>query len=179
MYALPQLTHKRCLPSLPFLPPVPPHTTPRCSRLMSTQAHTNYVPLNYVPLANYVPRTTQMLLAVVIAGESIAAAQQTVLVIGAARGVGYELAKAYAAAKNTVVHATARNIQDVPPISGVRWHTLDVTNPAQLSLISTGFEKSGTSIDLLIHCAGVNAGSAQVQKIAHFVLDLLNSMMPA
>ena len=122
----------------------------------------------------YVPRTVQMLcwlLEVVILGNSIAAAQQTVLVIGAARGVGHELAKLYAAAKETVVHATARSIQDVPPILGVRWHTLDVTNPAQLSLISAGFEKNGTSIDLLIHCAGVNEGTAQV-----LILSLLYSI---
>lgn len=81
----------------------------------------------------------------------------TLLVTGANRGLGLELARAYAAAGWTV-HATARDparAAELRAVAGaVEVHRLDIADPAQVQDLAAALD--GTAIDLLVNNAGVN-----------------------
>jgi len=80
----------------------------------------------------------------------------TVMITGANRGIGLELARQYGADGWTVI-ATCRNpIQpgDLATIAGdIQVHGLDVTNHAQVDRLAQDLD--GTAIDLLVNNAGI------------------------
>lgn len=79
----------------------------------------------------------------------------TVLVIGASRGIGHELARQYRD-DGAVVHATVRNVVDVAALKalGCIVHHLDVTESSDW--ISFGEAIAMTAFDIAIHNAGVS-----------------------
>lgn len=81
----------------------------------------------------------------------------TLLVTGANRGLGLELARVYAAA-GWAVRATARDpgkAKDLLALDGdVEVHRLDIADRAQVREIAEAFD--GVPIDLLVNNAGVN-----------------------
>jgi NAD(P)-dependent dehydrogenase (short-subunit alcohol dehydrogenase family) len=84
----------------------------------------------------------------------------TVLIVGASRGIGLELARQYAAA-GSVVHATTRT-PDAPGALGgiegtVHLHRLDVRDAEHVAALRARLE--GVALDVLIHNAGVYSGS--------------------
>lgn len=80
----------------------------------------------------------------------------TVMVIGASRGIGLELARQYAA-DGWRVHATTRTPERPGPLGrlqgDVTLHELDVRRTDQADALAAAFD--GQGIDLLIHNAGV------------------------
>jgi len=82
----------------------------------------------------------------------------TVLVTGANRGLGLELARQYASA-GWRVHAACREPAAAEPLralgGGVAVHRLDVTAPDQVQALATAL--AGEAIDLLINNAGAAA----------------------
>lgn len=84
----------------------------------------------------------------------------TVLITGANRGIGFELAKQYAA-DGWRVHATCRDpgaAASLKAISGnVALHRLDVAVPDQLNALAKAL--AGEAIDLLINNAGITANT--------------------
>jgi NAD(P)-dependent dehydrogenase (short-subunit alcohol dehydrogenase family) len=82
----------------------------------------------------------------------------TVLITGANRGIGFELAKQYAGA-GWRVHATCRDpgaAAALKALAGkVSLHHLDVAVPDQVSELAKGL--AGEAIDLLINNAGITA----------------------
>ena len=91
--------------------------------------------------------------------------RRVVLVVGASRGIGYELAISFAA-NGWEVHGTARNPRAVPTTltenSHVTLHAFDVKNETQLRRLAAS--PALQTIDLLIHSAGVNVGSLAEQR---------------
>jgi NAD(P)-dependent dehydrogenase (short-subunit alcohol dehydrogenase family) len=81
----------------------------------------------------------------------------TLLVTGANRGLGLELARQYADAGWTV-HATARDpaaATDLLAVPGaVEVHRLDIADPAQVREVAAALD--GVAIDLLVNNAGIN-----------------------
>ena len=79
----------------------------------------------------------------------------TVMVIGASRGIGLELARQYAA-DGWRVHATTRTPERpgaLGQLAGVVLHELDVRQADQIAALADAVASEG--IDLLIHNAGV------------------------
>ena len=74
----------------------------------------------------------------------------TILITGATRGIGLQLAQGYAAAGETVI-GTARG--SAPDLTGVEWQRLDVTDPASHEALAR--ELDGRPVDLLVCNAGV------------------------
>ena len=81
----------------------------------------------------------------------------TVMIIGASRGIGLELARQYANA-GWRVHATTRTPAQPGPLGvltgDVVLHALEVREAAQVAALATAVEQEG--IDVLIHNAGVS-----------------------
>jgi len=77
-----------------------------------------------------------------------------VLLIGASRGIGLELARQYLDAGDRVI-ATARDPQGLERLSemGAQTIQLDVTNPASISGLS--WRLDGEKLDLAVYVAGV------------------------
>ena len=77
-----------------------------------------------------------------------------VLLIGASRGIGLELAKQYLDAGDRVI-ATARDKAGLETLNelGAQTIQLDVTNPASISGLS--WRLDGEKIDVAIYVAGV------------------------
>lgn len=106
-------------------------------------------------------------LALLVATQCILGLARRVVIVGASRGIGLELATLHAT-RGTELHATYRTLEVPKPLValaathvGVRLHALDVRNRSQLDALAAGFDDS--SIDLLIHNAGINQGSAEAQ----------------
>lgn len=79
----------------------------------------------------------------------------TVLVIGASRGIGHELARQYRS-DGAVVHATVRKESDAAALEaiGCTVHHLDVTAPADWQALGKAI--ATTAFDIAIHNAGVS-----------------------
>ncbi|MBT9470527.1 MAG: SDR family oxidoreductase [Pseudomonadota bacterium] len=89
---------------------------------------------------------------------------QTVLITGASRGIGLELARQYAAGGSCVI-ATCRNPGEATALleiaagaSHLDIEPLDVTDPSQIDGLAARLE--GRAIDVLINNAGVGSAGA-------------------
>ena len=84
----------------------------------------------------------------------------TVLITGAARGLGLEFVKQYAA-KGWKVHACARSPESLKEVAGdIHLHKLEVTDYAAVKALAA--ELKGEAIDVLICNAGVSGTEATV-----------------
>ena len=110
-------------------------------------------------------KLVQCLFATIVLGVSLMAAAQespTVLVTGANRGIGLELARQYAERGWKVV-ATARDPAGAKALAGISAtrpnlvvEALDVTDHAQIDALAAKYR--GRSIDILINNAGISGG---------------------
>lgn len=108
----------------------------------------------------------------------------TVMIVGASRGIGLELARQYAHA-GWRVHATTRTPEQ-PGVLGtlagdIVLHQLDVRCAAQIDALAAAVAQEG--IDVLIHNAGVSdsrMGRAEVMAInAEAPIKVAQSLLPA
>ena len=106
--------------------------------------------------------------------------QPTELIVGASRGIGLELARAYA--PHARVFGTVRDAQspgELARVPGVSIRSLDVRNSTQLAALAREFDAK--TIDLLVHSAGVNRGTYDEQRLinAEAPFAVISSLMPA
>lgn len=121
--------------------------------------------------------------AAAVAASSGAWAQSsagTVLITGASRGIGLEMARKYAARGANVI-ATAREpgrSEDLRALAAanknVRLEGLDVVNLDQIDALAT--ELKGTAIDVLINNAGISGG-AKNQVFGQIKYDVFDPVM--
>ena len=97
---------------------------------------------------------TLAILSVTVAGMASAATPPTVLITGANRGIGIELARVFAAKGYTVI-GTARDPADAKDLSAAadRVEPLDVTDAASVAALASRLQ--GVPIDILVNNAGV------------------------
>jgi NAD(P)-dependent dehydrogenase (short-subunit alcohol dehydrogenase family) len=108
----------------------------------------------------------------------------TVMIIGASRGIGLELARQYAD-DGWRVHATTRTPAQPGPLGtlagDVVLHTLDVCHAAQVATLAAAVAQEG--IDVLIHNAGVSGWGmprAEVMAInADAPIRVAQALLPA
>ena len=90
----------------------------------------------------------------------------TVMIIGASRGIGLELASQYAAS-GWRVHATTRTLTQPGPLGrlagDVVLHALEVRHAAQIATLAEAVAQEG--IDVLIHNAGVSGRGMQRNEV--------------
>ena len=85
---------------------------------------------------------------------------QTALIVGASRGIGFELARQYRAEKWKVI-GTARDDSGLDRLAtlGVTTLKIDVTDPGAAPILEKALAK--TSLDLAIFCAGIYRSRTQ------------------
>ena len=110
-------------------------------------------------------RLVTVLLAAVVAMPATAALRPdkpTVLITGANRGIGLELARQYAARGWTVIATTRHPLEaaDLQKIAAahpnVQLEALDVADPASITALAAKLK--GRTIDVLLHNAGISGG---------------------
>lgn len=91
--------------------------------------------------------------------------QRTVLIVGASRGIGLELARQYVA-DGWSVHATTRTPARPGALGelAVELHPLDVRDAEQRSALAAGLAPVG--VDVVIHNAGVGQGTPRSEMMA-------------
>ena len=113
------------------------------------------------------------------------ATRETVLIIGASRGLGLSLAKVYAAA-GARVHATARITSTAARLKALAVqhplltvHPLEVRDRAQLASLARTL--NGTALAVLIYNAGTNTGDLETQSAinAQAPFAVVEKMLPA
>ncbi len=119
-------------------------------------------------------------LAIVVFGllqgpTAFAAEEPTVLITGASRGIGLELARQYAE-RGWHVIATARNPGDAAALKeiakghpNVALEALDVTNHAQIDSLAAKYK--GKPIDVLLNNAGIS-GAEEAGTFGHLNFDV-------
>lgn len=80
---------------------------------------------------------------------------QTILILGASRGLGLEFARQYAQAGDSVYGTTRQGSAPIP-ISGVKTLHLDVTKESDFPRLAGELRAAGIVPDVLIHNAGIN-----------------------
>jgi NAD(P)-dependent dehydrogenase (short-subunit alcohol dehydrogenase family) len=93
----------------------------------------------------------------------VAQGTRRVVVVGASRGIGLELARQYAVDGDSIVHATTRSpapeaaLAELIAATGGRvvHEQLDVTDGSHLERLKERFDTSGVALDLLIHSAAM------------------------
>jgi NAD(P)-dependent dehydrogenase (short-subunit alcohol dehydrogenase family) len=108
------------------------------------------------------PLVAMLLLGLLQVSTSLAADAPTVLITGASRGIGLELARQYAD-RGWQVIATARSPKEATALiaiakehSNVTIDALDVTDHAQIDALAAKYK--GRSIDVLLNNAGIAGG---------------------
>ena len=106
----------------------------------------------------------------------------TVLIVGANRGIGLELARQYAA-DGWRVHATSRHpadSSDLGSVAGISIHRLDVRQSAEIAALHDALQD--TPLDLMIHNAGVfgprNAGLGNLDPETWLEVLNINAIAP-
>lgn len=108
----------------------------------------------------------------------------TVMIIGASRGIGLELARQYAA-DGWRVHATTRTPTQPGPLGALHGdivvHALEVRHAAQLAALASAVQQEG--IDVLIHNAGVSGWSMSRDEVmavnADAPIRVAQALLPA
>jgi NAD(P)-dependent dehydrogenase (short-subunit alcohol dehydrogenase family) len=92
---------------------------------------------------------------------------ETVLIIGASRGLGHEFARQYTA-RGTRVIGTVRKAEDAEKLRalGAQVHMLDVTREEDHQRVAEQLRLAAETPDILIYNAGVNAGEAHTLETA-------------
>lgn len=128
----------------------------------------------------YSPVGVIVLFLLALSPASAAEDPYTVLITGANRGIGYELARQYAELGWTVI-ATARSPGDATELkklaadrSTVRIEKLDVTSERSVRALATRLR--GTPIDVLINNAGI-LGNIDAQKYGSYDFDVFDEIM--
>jgi len=119
--------------------------------------------------------------ALVLAAASLpAAAAPTVLVTGANRGIGFELARQYAARGWTVI-ATAREPRGADALQALargngnlRVEKLDVTSDRSVQRLAKKYR--GQPIDVLVNNAGI-LGDVPAQKLGSYDFEVFDEIM--
>ena len=109
---------------------------------------------------------------------------KSVAIIGASRGIGLGFARAYAG-EGWDTHVTTRVMGEPGELGrikgNIKIHTLDVRNSQQIEALAKEFTDIG--IDILIHNAGVNDASMQVEEVmkinAEAPFDVISALLPA
>ena len=124
-----------------------------------------------------------VLAAVIAAGPALAvedSSPYTVLITGANRGIGYELARQYTERGWNVI-ATTRRPKDSPALialaaerDNVRVEKLDVTSDRSVRALAERYR--GTKIDVLINNAGI-LGDTAAQKYGSYDFDTWDEVM--
>lgn len=112
--------------------------------------------------------------------QAVVAADPTVLVTGANRGIGLELARQYSA-RGWQVIATARKPADAAALndlaksrSNLNVETLDLADQASIDRLAE--KLSGRPIDLLIHNAGISGG-VPAQMLGRMNYDVFRQVL--
>ena len=108
----------------------------------------------------------------------------TVMIIGASRGIGLELARQYAA-DGWRVHATTRTPAQPGPLGALAGdivvHALEVRHAAQIAALAAAVEQEG--IDVLIHNAGVSGSGLPREEVMAINADapvrVVQALLPA
>ena len=133
------------------------------------------------------PVATQRLRLFILAVAAASALQssETVLIVGASRGIGLGLAQVYAES-GAVVHATARDPRAASLVAlgsqfpgRVVVHALEVRNSSQRVLLGRALD--GAALDLVIYNAGIGKGDreTQTQVNADAPFAVITHILPA
>ncbi|KAK9755058.1 hypothetical protein K7432_017834 [Basidiobolus ranarum] len=126
---------------------------------------------------------------ILLNGEANAGTYKSILITGAANGIGRELALSYASLDTTtclglvdvsgkVLEKTAQEISELFPKVQVETYTADVTNSEEMSQLVKDFDKHG--LDLVIANAGVyitpRDGTAKLTDYSEWADDVRKTM---
>ena len=140
-------------------------------------------PLLWRHLSEDMRTCTALYLAVTFTAASTSQPSQTVIIVGASRGIGLSLTRRYAAA-GFRVHATVRNVSAASALhelaatyNSLVLHPLDVRNATQITALAESVEHA----DLLIYSAGINHGMASEQLVVNAVAPfaVIEALLPA
>ena len=110
--------------------------------------------------------------------------KQSVIIIGASRGIGLGFAEAYSS-DGWEVHATTRTVEKpgkLYKITGnIKIHNLEVRNDHEIEVLADNFKERG--VDVLIHNAGVNDSNMEVDEVmeinAKAPFIVIGALLPA
>ena len=106
-----------------------------------------------------------------------------VLIVGARRGVGLELARLYATSFEDV-HATVRNVSDVGALRALRsiaLYELDVRDEKQLSALARRLVQRNIKLRTLLYVSGVNTGPYAEQHLVNALapIRVIDGLLPS